>query len=143
MKTKNLIVILLTISFIAAGQSIWAGGAQEPGKAEEAAPSMSDGPYQVYSEEAFNGAADKKRVLFFHASWCPNCINADKDITASADAVPDDVVIFKANYDSEDGLKKKYGITSQHTFVYVDSSGDVIEKWSGGNTLKILEKVGG
>ena len=85
----------------------------------------------------------KKRVLFFHASWCPNCKNADKEITASLEAVPDDVVIFKTDYDSENALKKKYGITSQHTFVYVDSEGNAIDKWSGGSTLQILEKVNG
>ncbi len=32
-------------------------------------------------------------------------------------------------------LKKKYGVTYQHTLVQVDAAGNTIKKWSGGNTL--------
>ena len=141
MKTKHILFFLLILGIAAAGQSVWARGGNETETVSQSA--AADGPYQDYSKEAFQNAADKKRVLFFHASWCPNCKNADTEITASLDAVPDDVVIFKTDYDSEDALKKKYGITSQHTFVYVDSEGNAIDKWSGGSTLQILEKVDG
>ena len=29
--------------------------------------------YQDYSPDAFNEVSDKKRVLYFHADWCPVC----------------------------------------------------------------------
>ena len=41
-------------------------------------------------------------------------------------------MLFKTDYDSEKELKKQYGITYQHTFVYVDKDGKQIKKWSGG-----------
>lgn len=80
------------------------------------------GAYQAYSESAVKTAlADGKKVaLFFHASRCPACVNAEKEIMAST--LPDNSVIFKVNYDTETDLKKTYGVTSQHTFVFLDSS---------------------
>lgn len=44
--------------------------------------------------------------------------------------IPDDVLILRADYDKEDELKQKYGVTLQHTFVVVDEKGNFIEKWN-------------
>ena len=79
-------------------------------------------------------------VLAFFATWCPSCVAADKNI--SAWQVPDGLSVLKVDYDSNTDLRKKYGVTSQHTFVQVDADGNLIKKWSGGNTLdSIVEKV--
>jgi hypothetical protein len=45
---------------------------------------------------------------------------------------------LKTDYDSNNELKKKYGVTYQHTFVQIDSNGNMITKWNGGDidTLK-------
>jgi hypothetical protein len=48
------------------------------------------------------------------------------------------VTILKTDYDKETELKKKYGVTYQHTLVQVDKSGNMIKKWSGGGTLDNL-----
>ncbi len=97
--------------------------------------------YVPYTEKAFVAASKLKRVLFFHASWCPNCRAAEKDINANLTKIPDNVIVFKTDYDTEVALKKTYGITYQHTFVYVDAKAKQIKKWSGGATQEIIDNT--
>ena len=85
------------------------------------------------------GATDDT-VLFFHASWCPSCVAANKGI--SAGTVPEGLTILKADFDSETELRKQYWVTGQHTFVQVDANGNEIKKWVGGNSVEdIVERV--
>jgi thiol-disulfide isomerase/thioredoxin len=93
---------------------------------------------------AYNSAAltDGKNVIFFAASWCPSCRVLDNAINSEQKAIPENLTILKANYDSEVTLKQKYGVTYQHTLVQVDKEGNLIKKWSGGSTLtSILVEV--
>ena len=101
------------------------------------------GPYVRYSAEAFDAAKDQKRVYFFHASWCPSCRTADRDIRANLELIPEDTVVFKTDYDKERELKRLYGITHQHTFVYIDANGEIVEKWSGGGAEAIAHYTSG
>ena len=57
------------------------------------------------------------------------------------ETIPEDVVIFRVDYDTEEELKEKYGVTYQHTFVVVDTEGEAVTKWNGGDLEMILEKV--
>ena len=45
------------------------------------------------------------------------------------------------NYDTEDELKKQYGITQQHTLVQIDSDGNEVEKWIGGGIETIKQQL--
>ena len=94
--------------------------------------------YQPYTKAAFDAAKGSQRVLFFHATWCPNCKRADADITKNLAKLPADVVVFKTDYDRETALKKQYGITAQHTFVLVDAQGRALKKWAGGGLKEIM-----
>ncbi|GAA0516156.1 thioredoxin family protein [Deinococcus depolymerans] len=94
--------------------------------------------YQPYTRAAFDAARGTQRVLFFAASWCPNCRAADADIAGNLARVPAGVTIFKTDYDREGALKKQYGITYQHTFVLVDRDGKALKKWAGGKLDQIL-----
>ncbi|PNY81182.1 TlpA family protein disulfide reductase [Deinococcus koreensis] len=94
--------------------------------------------YQVYSKAAFDAAKGSVRVLFFHATWCPNCKGADADITKNLAKLPAGVVIFKTDYDKETALKKQYAVTYQHTFVLVDAQGKALKKWAGGGLKEIM-----
>jgi thioredoxin 1 len=98
------------------------------------------GSYEDYSPEKIaqhNGA-----IIFFHASWCPTCGALNANLTKKATEIPDGVNILKANYDKEIELKKKYGVTFQHTLVQVDKDGNLIQKWSGDITLdQILRRL--
>lgn len=97
--------------------------------------------YVDYSAAAFAAAKDQKRVLFFHAVWCPTCKAANMDLTANTGKIPSDVVVFKTDYDSERELKAKYGITYQHTYVQVDVAGNAVTKWNGGGVNEILRNI--
>ncbi len=89
------------------------------------------GSYEAYAQEKLARATDGDVVLFFHAPWCPTCRSADSAITATAASIPSGFTILKTDYDSNTRLRQVYGVTSQHTFVQVDASGNLIKKWSG------------
>ena len=93
------------------------------------------GSYEAYAPEKLARAASGDVVLFFHASWCPSCRVLNADIEKNLSAVPENVSILKVNYDTESELKKKYGVTYQHTLVQVSADGSLIKKWSGGSNL--------
>jgi len=54
---------------------------QTPGTQQKtsASPAMAGSAtrYIEYTKSAFDGAANKRRVLFFYANWCPTCRPAD------------------------------------------------------------------
>jgi thioredoxin 1 len=96
---------------------------------------MKSGAYEAYAPEKLARANTGDVVLFFHASWCPSCRGLNADIEKNLDSIPSDVSILKVDYDTETELKKKYGITYQHTLVQVTADGTLIKKWSGSPTL--------
>lgn len=99
---------------------------------------MKEWMYTAYTPELVG--AHEKTVLFFHADWCPSCRAADAGIKKGG--LPADIAVLKVNYDDSEDLKKKYGVTYQHTFVQVDAQGNLIKKWSGGSTVDdIIEAV--
>lgn len=84
------------------------------------------GRYEDYSETAFN-QAEGRRILFFHAPWCPQCRALDASIKENT--VPEGVTIFKIDYDSNQELRQKYGVTIQTTLVEVDENGNEVQKY--------------
>lgn len=103
---------------------------------------MAKGSYEAYSADKVMRAQTGDVVVFFHASWCPSCRGLDSDIQANMGSIPEGVTILKADYDKETELKKKYGVTSQHTLVQVDKDGNMIKKWSGGSSLSsVLSQI--
>ena len=85
------------------------------------------GTYVSYTTEAF-AATPGTRILFFHAPWCPQCRMLDDSIKAAI--IPDNTTIFKIDYDTNQALRAKYGVTLQTTFVKVDSSGNKIASFT-------------
>ena len=73
---------------------------------------------------------DSKKVYFFHASWCPICQGIDKEIKADMTNLPAGVTLIKTDFDTATELRKKYGVTTQYTFVQVDASGNETAQWS-------------
>ena len=84
------------------------------------------GVYIDYSEAAL---ADAKgaRLLFFHAPWCPQCRELDASIRSST--LPDDLTILKVDYDTNQSLRQKYGVTLQTTVVQVDGAGKKVKSF--------------
>ncbi len=89
--------------------------------------------YMVYDAQKVSDS-DENKVLFFHASWCPDCVAANRSIAEASTTAW--LKIFKIDFDDSVELRKKYGVTKQHTFVQIDSDGELIKKWWGTNSLE-------
>lgn len=87
---------------------------------------VTPGVYTEYSEQAVLATGGTK-VLFFHAPWCPQCREMEESI--NKDGIPSGVTVFKVDYDSNQALRAKHGVTIQTTFVKVDDEGNKIESY--------------
>lgn len=85
--------------------------------------------YDEYKAESDKNS-DAKTVLFFNATWCPSCQAITKALKENPDRVPEGTNIVSVDYDSNTELRQKYGVTTQHTFVQVDSEGNAVRTWS-------------
>lgn len=110
----------------------------ETSMVEKSDTMMKVGSYEAYSADKLARAETGDVVLFFHASWCPSCRGLNSSIESNLKSIPEGVTILKTDYDKETELKKKYGVTYQHTLVQVDKDGNLIKKWSGGGSLDNL-----
>lgn len=100
----------------------------QPAGSDSASETVPAGQYAQYDEAEL--ANDYERhILFFHASWCPECRAFEQTLLSSE--LPQDVQILKVDYDTATDLKQKYGVTIQTTFVEVDDAGELIAKWVG------------
>ncbi|MDF2461536.1 MAG: thioredoxin [Candidatus Saccharibacteria bacterium] len=89
-------------------------------------PAAAAGQYTEWKSDSLSKTSGT-RVLFFHAPWCPQCRALDKSIKEGK--VPNGVTIFKVDYDSNQALRQKYGVTIQTTMVRVDADGNLAEKY--------------
>ena len=100
------------------------GGGRESGTSAKVAGEA--GGYVDYSSELVSSTPGEK-LLFFHAPWCSQCQQLEADIESSE--LPKGVTVFKVDYDSNQDLRQKYGVTIQTTVVKVDDKGDEIESY--------------
>ncbi len=68
-------------------------------------------------------------VIFFSATWCPSCQATNAAL--KKEGVPSGLTVVTTDYDESTDLKKRYGITIQHSFVQVDAAGKALAKWTG------------
>lgn len=101
--------------------------------------STCEGRYTDYSAAAVADECYTDTILFFHASWCPECRGFEEAIKSST--VPEGAQILKVDYDSATDLRKKHDVTIQSTFVRVDSSGERVKLWSGYGQDKSVDAV--
>jgi len=99
-------------------------------------PVVLAGQFTDYSESLVG--ENETTVLFFHASWCPSCRTAEANFLKD-DFSGDDIAVLKVDYDSSIDLRKKYWVTTQHTFVQIDGNGELIKKWTGSNSLSAVK----
>lgn len=102
---------------------------QAPGSSPQSSgpqsPAPTPGRFVAYSEPAV-AAAQGRKVLFFYASWCPQCRELEQSIEQQG--VPDGMTIFKVDYDTATALKQRYGVTLQTTMVEINNSGSTVQK---------------
>lgn len=89
-------------------------------------PPQPPGTYSRYSEDAVATTKGTK-LLFFHASWCPQCRQIEASI--EKEGIPAGVTVFKVDYDSNQKLREKYGVTLQTTFVKIDDAGNKVASY--------------
>ena len=103
--------------------------------------------YVEYSEGVLEEHAEKRRVLYFYASWCPTCRPLDADLRSQSNRIPEDVVIVRVNYKdsdtdgAEDALADEYDVAYQHTFVEINEEGNEVQKWNGGQIEEVLSRL--
>ncbi len=85
----------------------------------------SSGQYLTYRGDLTIGTG--RRLLFFHAPWCPQCRALEASI--QAEGVPEGVTIIKVDYDSNQALRQRYGVTIQTTLVEIDATGELVDRY--------------
>lgn len=90
------------------------------------APATTPGTYKAYAADMVADDTGRK-VLFFHAPWCPQCRELEQSIQAGT--IPDGVTIYKVDFDTSHALRTKYGVNLQTTLVEIDNSGTEIKKY--------------
>lgn len=85
------------------------------------------GRYIDYTESTLADATLGTKVLFFYAPWCSQCRQLDASIKAGQ--VPVGVTIIKVDYDSNQKLRARYGVTIQTSLVRIDDNGNLVKKY--------------
>ena len=117
----------MATSSASASPAVTTGGTATP----PAGDTMVAGAYLTAAEYGNQMAAREGTavVYFFHAPWCPDCRATESAI--EADGVPAGLTVVKVDFDSATDLRRKHGVTQQHTFVQVGPDGEQLEKWTG------------
>jgi thiol-disulfide isomerase/thioredoxin len=83
-------------------------------------------PYLAFTQDDYEKALEEEKIilLYFYASWCPNCVAEQPKAIAAFSEINDPTLIgFRVNYkdsdtdSSEEALARQFGITYQHTKV--------------------------
>lgn len=131
---KKLVIVVVIVIAIAAGFGYLlmqdeASPPQTQMASEPAIPPSSPsqpGAYVDYQESLIASTPGAK-VLFFHAPWCPQCRQLESEIKAGP--LPDNTTIFKVDYDTNQSLRQRYGVSLQTTLVQVDDQGNLVKKY--------------
>ena len=115
---------------------------------ETEAPGLTpDSRYQEHYPSILSNTTTARRVLFFYANWCPTCRPADANFRTNMELLPADVQVIRVNYNDtetdaeERELASQYSVTYQHTFVQIDTQGNVVTRWNGGQIEELLANI--
>ena len=122
--------------------------AMSPAPSPSAAMSHSEAASQSYItydqyQASKDTYADSKVVLFFNATWCPDCRAINEALTSDPGKIPAGTTVVSVDYDQHADLRQRYGVTMQHTFVQIDSSGEKVRQWPSPSTDGLLKELQG
>jgi len=86
-------------------------------------------------------AAKGKTVVFFFATWCPNCILTLTELQEKWSEIDPQITLVIADYDQETALKAEYGVTYQDTFVLLDKDAKSAKLWNAGGVKGLNENT--
>lgn len=99
--------------------------------------------YVEYSETNLTAAKLRGKTLLFFAAtkWCQSCSQLEKEILSRATQIPTNITILKVDYDNSTQLNTQYGVTSQHTLILLNQSGNEEKRWLGGDFDMLLQNL--
>jgi outer membrane murein-binding lipoprotein Lpp len=88
-------------------------------------PVYASDSYVEYTPAALAKAkADgKETAVFFHGATCGSCAKLDADFKENEVIIPEDLVVFKADWDSNQKLAGELNVASYHTIAYYNEDG--------------------
>ena len=103
---------------------------------------MKKSSYEPFTKAKFDAAkaSGKKIFLNFYANWCPICVQQEPIIAQAfetAQVQNAELVGFRVNYrdsdtdSDEETLASQYGISYQHSHVYLSETGEALYKRIG------------
>ena len=105
------------------------------GTASTGTQAAAEATYQDYTADVLMNGETK--VLFFHASWCPECKKANAYLQSILPSGEYSRSVYKVDYDTAKELKAKYNVVYQHTFVVVDGNGVKLSSVQGPTEVQL------
>lgn len=101
---------------------------------------VSKATYVGFSRGAYDKALTENVpvMLYFYANWCPTCRAQEPQNIGLFKNLDLNVQAFRVNFndsetdDEEKKLAKAFGVTYQHTFIFLDRNGKEITRKVGG-----------
>lgn len=122
--------ILLTLALVGSAPSLQAEPTAQPAvQTQEQAQLLQ---YESGKTDLAALAAEGTTVVFFFATWCPNCVMTLTELSQNWEKIDPSLTLVIADYDIERDLKAKYGVTYQDTFVLLDDKGEGKKLWNAG-----------
>ena len=147
---KYLLPLALSAIIVLGGcsQANSSSDAMSSAKSSSSATSHSDSASQSYItydqyQASKDKYADSKVVLFFNAKWCPACRAINEALTSDPGKIPAKTTVVSVDYDQYTDLRQRYGVTTQHTFVQIDTNGEKTRQWVSTSVDALLKELQG
>lgn len=147
---KYLLPLALSAVIVLGGcsQANSSSDAMSSAKSSSSATSHSDSASQSYItydqyQASKDTYADSKVVLFFNAKWCPACRAINEALTSDPGKIPAKTTVVSVDYDQHTDLRQRYGVTTQHTFVQIDTNGEKTRQWVSTSVDALLKELQG
>lgn len=147
---KYLLPLALSAVIVLGGcsQANSSSDAMSSAKSSSSATSHSDSASQSYItydqyQASKDKYADSKVVLFFNAKWCPACRAINGALTSDPGKIPAKTTVVSVDYDQHTDLRQRYGVTTQHTFVQIDTNGEKTRQWVSTSVDALLKELQG
>jgi len=147
---KYLLPLALSAIIVLGGcsQANSSSDAMSSAKSPSSATSHSDSASQSYItydqyQASKDKYADSKVVLFFNAKWCPACRAINEALTSDPGKIPAKTTVVSVDYDQHTDLRQRYGVTTQHTFVQIDTNGEKTRQWVSTSVDALLKELQG